>query len=325
MRDDADQPFSLGKAAECMDGLRERLLIERAEALVDEHRIQTDSGRRRGLHLIRKAERERQRGLERLAARERLDAALRAVVVVDDIKLQTGLGLPVVRYAAALELVLTARHDEQTSVCTLKDTIKEGHLDIGFERDLVFSGKCAVRRLRQHAQPAILPFQPFQLVRLVPHARKCSLIGVRPAVERALPLEQGKPLDCQCIALLPLRLFVDLLTARKLRLQLFCAGFQRDLLLAAGLEPLLRRLPRSSRRIHLRCQRLPLLFRRGRRRERQPIAQSCVLLSECAFAAFRPRQLLPSSIHRLLLSAQFAFALRDEPGERFPAYNACIE
>ena len=50
--------------------------------------------------------------------------------------------------------------------------------------------------------------------------RKCSLIGVRPAVERALPLEQGKPLDCQCIALLPLRLFVDLLTARQLRLQL---------------------------------------------------------------------------------------------------------
>ena len=87
MRDDADQPFSLGKAAECMDGLRERLLIERAEALIDEHRIQTDSGRRRGLHLIRKAERERQRGLERLAARERLDAAFRAVVVVDDIKL----------------------------------------------------------------------------------------------------------------------------------------------------------------------------------------------------------------------------------------------
>ena len=148
MRDDADQPFSLGKAAERMDGLRERLLIERAEALIDEHRIQTDSGRRRGLHLIRKAERERQRGLERLAARERLDAAFRAVVVVDDIKLQTGLGLPVVRNAAALELVLTARHDEQTSVCALKDTIEEGHLDIGFERDLVFPGKRAVRRLR---------------------------------------------------------------------------------------------------------------------------------------------------------------------------------
>ena len=90
MRDNAHDPAAARHAHERGQRLLQRLAVERAETLVDEHRLKLYAASAR-LHLVRQAERQRQRCGKRLAAGERLDAARRAVVVVDDLELQPGL------------------------------------------------------------------------------------------------------------------------------------------------------------------------------------------------------------------------------------------
>ena len=67
VRDDAHEPVALGQAGEDPDGLLQTFVVEGAEALVEEEGIQPDAAGR-ALDFVRKAQRQRQRGLEALAA-----------------------------------------------------------------------------------------------------------------------------------------------------------------------------------------------------------------------------------------------------------------
>ena len=74
---------------------------------------------RRHLHFVGKPQRQRQRGKERLAAGERIDASLGRVDMIDDVQLQTAFALEIVRVPAALEVVLPAGHFLQPEVGAL--------------------------------------------------------------------------------------------------------------------------------------------------------------------------------------------------------------
>ena len=74
MGDDAHQPVAFGQAGEHPDGLLQRFLIQRAEALIEEEGVQPDAACG-ALDFIGKAQGQRQRGLEALAAGQGLDAA----------------------------------------------------------------------------------------------------------------------------------------------------------------------------------------------------------------------------------------------------------
>ena len=87
------------------------------------------------LHFVGKPQRQRQRGKERLAAGERIDAALRRVDMIDDVQLQTAFALEIVRVPAALEVVLPAGHFLEPEVRASKNTVKIRRLDVGFQVD----------------------------------------------------------------------------------------------------------------------------------------------------------------------------------------------
>ena len=85
MGDDAHQPVALGQSGQHPDGLFQRFLVQAAEALVQEQGVQPDAAGG-ALHFIRKAQCQRQRGLEALTTGQGLDTAAGSVVVVDDAK-----------------------------------------------------------------------------------------------------------------------------------------------------------------------------------------------------------------------------------------------
>ena len=66
--DDAHQPVALGQPCKYAHGLFQRFVIQTAEALVEEERVQTDAACR-ALYFVRKAQCQRQRGLEALTER----------------------------------------------------------------------------------------------------------------------------------------------------------------------------------------------------------------------------------------------------------------
>ena len=66
---DADEPVALGELTQRAHGLPERFLVERAEALIYEERVHLHAAGAR-LDLLRKPERERERGKKRFAAGE---------------------------------------------------------------------------------------------------------------------------------------------------------------------------------------------------------------------------------------------------------------
>ena len=74
MGDDAHQSVAFGQAGEHPDGLFQRFLIQRAEALIEEEGVQPDAACG-ALDFIGKAQGQRQRGLEALAAGQGLDTA----------------------------------------------------------------------------------------------------------------------------------------------------------------------------------------------------------------------------------------------------------
>ena len=85
VRDDADQTVSLRQTRERLIRLAERRRVERAEALVHKERVEMNTCGH--LHLVGKTQRQCQRGKKRLAAGERIDAALRRVDVIDDVQI----------------------------------------------------------------------------------------------------------------------------------------------------------------------------------------------------------------------------------------------
>ncbi len=155
--DDAHQPVALGQAGEDPDGLFQRFVVEGAEALVEEEGVQPDAAGR-ALDFVRKAQRQRQRGLEALAAGKGLHTAAGAVVVVDDAKVQAGLAALVLG-TDALQLVLPGGHLHQTGVGVAQDAVEIVHLDVGFQLDLLLAGQGAARRGGQRADPLPARFQ----------------------------------------------------------------------------------------------------------------------------------------------------------------------
>ena len=180
MGDDAYEPAAARHAHERGQRLLQRLAVERAETLVDEHRLKLHAAGAR-LHLVRQAERQRQGGGKRLAAGERLDAARRAVVVVDDLELQPGLAAVVARTLAAAQLVLPAGHDEQARVRAPEDAVKIRGLQKRLERDLLLSGDGTVRGRRQrvHPLPALVRSVVFLPLRVELGARRAVLLQPR--------------------------------------------------------------------------------------------------------------------------------------------------
>ena len=59
MGDDAHEAVALGEAGEDPDGLLEALVVQRAEAFIEEEGVQPDAPRR-ALDLVREAKRQRQ-------------------------------------------------------------------------------------------------------------------------------------------------------------------------------------------------------------------------------------------------------------------------
>ena len=143
MGDDAHEAVALGEAGEDPDGLLKALVVQRAEAFIEEEGVQPDAARR-ALDLVREAKRQRQGGFEALTAREGLDAAAGAVVVVDDAEVEAGLAALVLG-AHPLQLVLPGGHLHQAGVGVAQDAVQIVHLDVGFQFDLLFAGQGAAR------------------------------------------------------------------------------------------------------------------------------------------------------------------------------------
>ena len=135
MGDNPDKAVSAPQLRQCPDGLTQRFFIESAEALVDKHRIQTDPARG-GLDLVCKSQRQRQRSLERFAARERPHIPFRSVVVINDIQIESALAGVAARLLTPDKLVLPVGHLQQPQICTGDDPIEKGHLNVSLQLHL---------------------------------------------------------------------------------------------------------------------------------------------------------------------------------------------
>ena len=157
MGNDSNKAVALGQAGQGVVGFVEGFWVKGAEALVHEERIQADA--RGHLHLVRKAQRQCQRGQEGFAAGERIDAALRGVDMVNDIQLQTGLTFITIHCIPALQVVLPAGHFLQTDIGPHQDLIKISPLNIGFQLDFLLPADVAVGGIGQGLHPGILLLQ----------------------------------------------------------------------------------------------------------------------------------------------------------------------
>ena len=88
MGNDPHYAVAVCQTHKSIHGLLQCIVIQRTETLINKHGIQLDPARR-GLDLLGKTKRQRQRGLERLAAGKRTDIPFAAVVVIDDVQIQT--------------------------------------------------------------------------------------------------------------------------------------------------------------------------------------------------------------------------------------------
>ena len=161
MGDDAHQSAALRQAGQGAHGLVQGFIAQGAEALVHEHGVQLHAARR-GLDLVGEAQGQGQRGKKGLAAGEGLYAALGAIVMVDHVQLQAALAAVVLRLAPALQLILASGHQHEAGICPGQDAVKTGHLDVGFQHDLLFSGNGSVGSVREGFEHGVARFQLFQ-------------------------------------------------------------------------------------------------------------------------------------------------------------------
>ena len=157
MGDDAHEAVALGEAGEDPDGLLKALVVQRAEAFIEEEGVQPDAARR-ALDLVREAQSQRQGGFEALAAREGLDAAAGAVVVVDDAEVEAGLAALVLG-THPLQLVLPGGHLHKAGVGVDEDGVEVVHLDVSLEAYLLFAAEGAARRGGKGVHPLPAAFQ----------------------------------------------------------------------------------------------------------------------------------------------------------------------
>ena len=125
MRNDTDQPLSaFGQSLHGVHRLIKGILIQRAEALIDEHGVETNSAGM-GLNLIRQADCQGQGCKKGFTAGQRFYTSYRAVIVIDDIQIKAALA-SASRSAgiASLQIVLTARHNFQALIGPPEDPVK---------------------------------------------------------------------------------------------------------------------------------------------------------------------------------------------------------
>ena len=135
MRDDADQPVAVGETGEQLERVAQRVFVQRAEALVDEHRFQPHAAAFR-LHHVRQSQRQRQRGHERLAAGERGHVAPLSGGAVEHVQIESGLAAPVARFLLQAQDEHAVRQKRKPLVRRRHDLLEIVLLHVGFERDL---------------------------------------------------------------------------------------------------------------------------------------------------------------------------------------------
>ena len=311
VRDDSDQTVAFREARERLHRLFQGFLVQRAEALVHEHGVELDAARR-GLDFIGEPERQGERRLEGFPAGEGLHAALRAVVVIDHAELQAALRPKVIRDVPPLQLILSARHDEESCVRPGDHPVKEARLDIGLQHDSLLARDGSVGRVGERLQPGEFIFQLFELRSLFQDAAPGSAIGVQPQKEIGVQPAQLLLLFGEPLALFPQRLSVRFLCRRQLFCQLSDTSFQRraDRLSPAlrflgpgqGLpDPLLRPLqPREFPVCLLFAWEGQFLFR---------LLQELVPLSDLRLTG---RNSLPAALHALLQALLLFLCLGDQ-------------
>ena len=189
MGDDAHQPVAFGQAGKHPDGLFQRFLIQRAEALIEEEGVQPDAACG-ALDFIRKAQGQCQRGLEALAAGQGLDTAAGAVVVVDDSQVKARLAALVLG-TDALQLVLARRHLHQAGVGVDKDAVEVIHLNVGLQPDLLLAAQGAACRGGQCVYPLPTGIQRVPLVGKLPVIGQRPPVGQQPGVQVFLLCGKG--------------------------------------------------------------------------------------------------------------------------------------
>ena len=189
MGDDAHQSVAFGQAGKHPDGLLQRFLIQRAEALIEEKGVQPDAACG-ALDFVGKTQGQRQRGLEALAAGQGLDTAAGAVVVVDDSQVKARLAALVLS-TDALQLVLARRHLQQAGVGVDKDAVEVIHLDVGLQPDLLLAAQGAARRGGQRVYPLPAGIQRVPLVGKLPVIGQRPPVGQQPGVQVFLLYGKG--------------------------------------------------------------------------------------------------------------------------------------
>ena len=140
--DDADELIAPGQTGQRIHGLFQAVRVQRAEALVDEQRLDDDAA---GVLLDRVADTQcqAQRGHKALAAGQAPHRAGLAGVGVEHVQIQRGLAAHGLALAAQ-QTVLTVGHAGKTQVCGLDHAVKIERLDVLFKGQFDFTGQVSV-------------------------------------------------------------------------------------------------------------------------------------------------------------------------------------
>ena len=145
--DDADELIAPGQPGQRVHGLFQAVGVQRAEALVDEQRLDDDAARVL-LDRVADAQCQAQRGHEALAAGQAAHGAGLAGVGVEHVEVQRGLAADGLALAAQ-QSVLAVGHAGEAQVCGLDHAVKIERLYVLFKRKFDFSGQIAVDRFGQ--------------------------------------------------------------------------------------------------------------------------------------------------------------------------------
>ena len=237
--------------------------------------------------------------------------------MVDHVQLQAALAAVVLRLPAAFELILTARHDQQTDIGALKDPVKEGHLDVGLQGDLFLAWKIAVDRIGQGPHPGIPLLQLLQVCRLFLHLLQRGLVGHKAGMYHLLGLGRFAALPDQFLTAPLLLLDIHAFPALQQMVQLLDGRIQFCLFRLEGSCRVLCLFPCPG-------QVLDLLFQLGSARSgRLHVlvvelgAQGLNLSLHLRFAALGPRQFFPQAGGRLLQFSQGLLFQRNFPVQLF--------
>ena len=121
--------------------------------------------------------------MEGFSPGEGLYAALGSLVVVHRVQLQAAAAPLVFRLPAAAQLVPSAGHGHQAHVGPGQNPVEPGHLDVGFQHDLVLPRHSAVGGVGQGPDQGPLLLRLLPLVQLGADPLPCPPVGVKPGEE----------------------------------------------------------------------------------------------------------------------------------------------